>query len=130
MRSSPMPVSMEGRGSGVILPSAERSNCMKTRFQISTKRSPGSCGKLARAGLGTKVVMDFRARAARAGLAHLPEVVLFVQAEDAALRNAGDFLPQPLGVVILAKDGDVELVLGNREFLGEQLPGEGDGFSS
>ena len=33
-----------GRGSGVSLPPASRSNCMKTRFQISTKRSPASSG--------------------------------------------------------------------------------------
>jgi hypothetical protein len=30
---------MEGLGSGVRLPSAPRSNCMKTRFQISSQRS-------------------------------------------------------------------------------------------
>ena len=36
MRSRPMPVSTEGFGSGVSLPSAERSYCMNTRFQIST----------------------------------------------------------------------------------------------
>ena len=30
---------MEGLGSGVSLPSALRSNCMKTRFQISSQRS-------------------------------------------------------------------------------------------
>jgi hypothetical protein len=35
MRSSPMPVSTLGRGSGSMLPSACRSNCMKTLFQIS-----------------------------------------------------------------------------------------------
>ena len=36
IRSSPIPVSTEGAGSGVSSPSAERSNCMKTRFQTST----------------------------------------------------------------------------------------------
>jgi len=30
-----MPVSTEGFGNFVIVPSALRSNCMKTRFQIS-----------------------------------------------------------------------------------------------
>ena len=70
-------------------------------------------GKLACAGFGAEVVIDFRARTARAGIAHLPEVVVFIQAKDARLRNARDLLPQTLGIVILAKDGDVELVLGN-----------------
>jgi len=34
-RSSPAPVSMLGRGSGVNVPAALRSNCMKTKFQSS-----------------------------------------------------------------------------------------------
>ena len=36
MRSSPMPVSIEGLGSGDRCPFSSRSNCMNTRFQIST----------------------------------------------------------------------------------------------
>jgi hypothetical protein len=36
-------------------------------------------------------------------------------------------LPQVLGVVIFAKDADVELVFGDGEIAREQLPGEGDG---
>src|SRR5215217_7407048 len=43
-RSRPMPVSMEGLGRRVIMPLDERSNCMNTRFQISTKRPPPSRG--------------------------------------------------------------------------------------
>ncbi len=39
MRSSPMPVSMEGLGSAVRVPSAAWSYCMNTRFQISRYRS-------------------------------------------------------------------------------------------
>ena len=44
MRSSPMPVSIEGLGSGVRRPEASRSNCMKTRFQISSHRSHSHAG--------------------------------------------------------------------------------------
>ena len=40
MRSRPAPVSIDGRGSGVRVPSGAWSNCMKTRFQNSMKRSP------------------------------------------------------------------------------------------
>ena len=72
--------------------------------------------------------MNLRTGAAGTGLAHLPEVVLFVQAEDAVLGYAGDLLPQLLGVVVFAEHGDVEAVLGQAVFLGDQLPGEGDGF--
>ncbi len=39
MRSSPMPVSMLGRGRGTMLPFSSRSYCMNTRFQISRNRS-------------------------------------------------------------------------------------------
>ncbi len=127
-----MPVSIDGRGSGVSLPQASRSNCMKTRFQISTKRPPassGNCFVLAArlGGFGTQIVMDLRARPARAGLAHLPEIVLFVEAEDAALGNAGHLLPELFGFVVFAEDGDVELVFGQAVILGDQVPGELDG---
>ena len=44
MRSSPMPVSMDGRGSGVMAPLASRFHCMKTRFQISSQRSHSHAG--------------------------------------------------------------------------------------
>jgi hypothetical protein len=44
IRSSPIPVSIEGLGSGVSRPSALRSNCMKTRFQISSQRSHSHAG--------------------------------------------------------------------------------------
>ena len=73
--------------------------------------------------------MDLGAGTARAGLAHLPEVVLLVEAEDAVLRNAGDLLPQLLGLVVLAENGDVQLVLGQAVFLGDEVPGELDGFA-
>ena len=42
MRSRPMPVSIEGRGSGTRVPGATWSYCMKTRFQNSRNRSPSS----------------------------------------------------------------------------------------
>ena len=124
---------MEGRGSGRQFAGASRSNCMKTRFQISTNRPPRIVGKLlvlaARlGGFRTQIVVDFRARPAGAGVAHLPEIVLLVEAEDAALGHAGHLLPELLGVVVLAEDGDVELVFGQAVVLGDQVPGELDGF--
>jgi hypothetical protein len=39
MRSSPIPVSMDGAGSGLSTPSALRSNSMNTLFQISISGS-------------------------------------------------------------------------------------------
>ena len=40
MRSRPAPVSIDGLGSGVRVPSGAWLNCMKTRFQNSMNRSP------------------------------------------------------------------------------------------
>ena len=117
-----MPVSIDGRGSGVSVPCASRSYCMNTRFQISTKRSPGSSGKLPRARLRPEIVVDLRARPARPGLAHLPEVVFFVQPENAILRNARHLLPQLFRVIVFAKNRDVELVFRQSVILGDQLP--------
>ena len=132
MRSSPMPVSIDGRGRGVIAPDASRLNCMKTRFQISTKRPPPSSRELfvlaaGLGGFGAEIVVDFRAGSAGAGVAHLPEVVLFAEAEDAVLGDARDLLPEALGFVVFAEDGDVELVFGEAEILGDEVPGELDG---
>ena len=75
------------------------------------------------------VEMDFRARSAGAGVAHLPEVVLLIKAENAGLRNASHFLPQVLGVVVFTEDREVELVFGQAELDREQLPSEGDGVA-
>ncbi len=64
-------------------------------------------------GLGTEIVINFRTRAARTRVAHLPEVVGLVETEDAVFGEARDLLPEgaPLGFVVLAENGDVELVL-------------------
>ena len=61
--------------------------------------------------LHAHVVMNFRARAAGTGVAHLPEVVFFIQPENAALGNTGDVLPEFLSLIVLAKNRDVEAYL-------------------
>ena len=55
--------------------------------------------------LGAAVVVDLRARPARARLAHLPEVVL-VEALDALHRHADLLVPDRLGLVVGDVDGD------------------------
>ena len=82
-------------------------------------------------GFDAHVVENFGTRAAGAGFAHLPEIVLEPVLEDAILRNAG-FDPELLGFVVARnavcafEDRDVEAVFGNAEPLraGDQLPGE------
>ena len=63
-------------------------------------------------GFRAEIVVDFRAGSARAGVAHLPEVVFLVEAEDAVFRDARDLLPEALGFVVFAENGDVELSFG------------------
>ena len=89
----------------------------------------GVIGETSLPRLGAEIVMDFRARAAGAGVAHLPEVIFFVETEDAFLGYARDFLPQLFGFVVFAKNGDVEFVFIETVVLGDQLPGEGDGVA-
>ena len=72
--------------------------------------------------------MNFGARTARAGVAHLPEIILLVEAEDAFLGHARDLLPKPLGIVIVAENGDVKAILGHAVVFGDQVPGELDGL--
>jgi hypothetical protein len=73
--------------------------------------------------------VQFRTRSARAGFAQLPEIIFFIEPEDAALGDAGDFLPQLFSVVIFAKNGDVEAVFGQAVFLRDQLSREVDGVA-
>ena len=70
---------------------------------------------------------DFRTRAARAGIAHRPEIVRGRDADDAAVGNPGDLLPQGVGFVVLGIDRDGELVLGQAQLAGDQRPGPFDG---
>ena len=47
------------------------------------------------------VVEDLRARAARAGVAHRPEIVGGGDADDLLVGQAGDLLPQADGLVVV-----------------------------
>ena len=72
------------------------------------------------------VVEDFRARAARASIAHLPEIVGGADADDPVVGQAGDLLPQPVRLLVLGIDGDQQLFLGQAVFPGDQVPGQLD----
>jgi hypothetical protein len=104
---------------------------MNTLFQISMKRSPSSSASPGAApDVLAVVVEDLGAGAAGAGVAHHPEVVggvagaLVVADADHALGRHADFLgPDVVGLVVLGIHGDGELVLGQLEDAGEQLPG-------
>ncbi len=129
IRSSPMPVSIEGAGSGRSAPASSRSNSMKTRFQSSRKRSlPASMRASGRPGsdVRAEVVVELRARPAGARVAHGPEIVLLPEAEDPAGRDPDVVGPDPVGLVVLRVDRRVEPVRRQAENAGDELPGEAD----
>ncbi len=73
------------------------------------------------------VVEDFRAGAARAAVAHGPEVVGRGDADDLVVREAGDLLPDVEGFVVGVIDGDQQAAGIKAEFLGQQVPRALDG---
>ena len=131
MRSRPTPVSMFLAGSGVSVPSAARSYCMKTRFQYSRKRSPPPPGRPSGPNDGAAVEVELGARAARAGRAGLPEVLGLAEALDPLARHA-DLHPaldasSSAGHALHAlEDRDPDLLGVEAEDLGRELPAEAD----
>ena len=81
--------------------------------------------------LGTAVVVDLRARAARARHAHVPVVVGQAAALDPALGHADDVVPELGGLVVVVQHGDPQPALREAEPAvrlrpGQQLPGKRD----
>jgi hypothetical protein len=74
----------------------------------------------------TLVEVHLRARAARTGLPHRPEVVLLAQAQDALVAEARHLLPQPEGLVVVGEDGRAQTLALEAELPGQQLPRVGD----
>ena len=78
--------------------------------------------------------MNLRTRAAGAGVAHRPEVVLRAHVNDALAREPGDLLPQAFRfrvraeLALAAKHGDHEPLFGNVEHLGQHVPRVDDRF--
>ena len=72
------------------------------------------------------IVEDFRTGAARAGLAHAPEIVVRRDADDLVVGESRDLLPQLRGRLVVVIDGHEQTALVEREVLGDQAPGELD----
>ncbi len=73
------------------------------------------------------VVENLRARPARTGVAHGPEIVGTGDADDRGFGDAGDLAPQSRRLVVVFIDGDHEALLVEGEVAGEQPPSEQDG---
>ena len=112
MRSSPAPVSIDGFGSGVR--GAVGRLVVLHEDEVPELHEPIAGGVAERAAvgpeLGPAVDVDLGARAARAGVAHLPEVVLVAEPLDAVQRHADQLVPDRLGLVVGLVDGDPQAV--------------------
>ena len=75
---------------------------------------------------GAVVVEDLRARAARAGVAHRPEVVAMVH--HALRPNADLVAPQAAAFIVGGVHGDPKTLLGQLEFVGHERPSPSDGL--
>src|SRR5262249_16894338 len=69
------------------------------------------------------IIEDFRARPARACIAHGPEIIAGGDADDLVVAEPCDLFPKRGGLVVIVIDSDAELILGEAEFLGDQGPG-------
>src|SRR6516164_6545573 len=76
----------------------------------------------------TQIVMDFRTGTARAGLSHLPEVVIFVETDDPVGCYARSIAPQLGCGIVFAEYRDPDLFDRQIELLRQQRPGVVDRF--
>ena len=76
------------------------------------------------------IIENLRARAARPGIAHAPEIIRSADADDPLVGQAGDFPPQLSRVVVIGIDGHQQLVRGQTKITGQQRPSvlDGDGL--
>ena len=86
--------------------------------------------------LRAAVVEDFRARTARAGVAHHPEVVRHVagalvvaDADDAFFGNVDFILPNVVGFVVFKVNGNPKAVFGQLINRRQEFPGPVNGFT-
>ena len=74
------------------------------------------------------VQMNLRAGPAGARIAHSPEVVFLPQAHDAVFGNADQIAPEIVGLVVIEVNRHPELVGGQTVAVGQEVPGELNGF--
>jgi hypothetical protein len=126
MRSSPMPVSIDGRGRST------RSSVVEL-LELHEDQVPDLDEPVAvlirRTGRPPQIwiaviVEDLGTGAARPGIAHRPEIVVGRDPDDLFVGQAGDLAPDRR-LVIGVIDRDQQLRLVDAEILGQQVPGKG-----
>ncbi len=78
--------------------------------------------------VGGEIDMNFRAGAARASLAHLPEVVLVAELQDVRRIDVGLAFPEFEALVVVLIDRGVQTLFGKLPDLGHQFPRPADRF--
>ncbi len=86
----------------------------------------GRAGRSAR-NMRPVIVENFRARSAGPELPHLPEIVGACDAQNPALGQARDFLPQVERLVVVDEHRHQQSIGGQPELPGDEVPGELDG---
>ena len=125
MRSSPMPVSIDGRGNGNAR--AGWAFLELHEHQVPDLDEPvaifvGRTGRPA-GDRWSMVVEDLRTRPARSGIAHPPEIVRAGDPDDPVIAETGHLAPDPHRLVVFRVYGHHQAVLGEGKILGDQLPG-------
>ncbi len=128
MRSRPAPVSILGRGrlvGGTVAVAVVLHEHQVPDLHEPLRPTEGRSPFVAVA--GSLVEEELRTRAAWAGIAHLPEVVV-AEALDPLRRDADDVAPDLFGLVVGLEHRDPHPVAVDAENLGDQFPGEGYGL--
>ena len=115
------------RGAGQVDPLAARQRLELHEHQIPDLDEAVAL-RVRRAGrtagnMGPMIVENLRARPARTGVAHRPEIVARRDADDPLVGQAGDPLPQVERLVVVVVDGDGQLLWRQAEFPREEIPG-------
>src|SRR5437867_1198514 len=96
-------------------------------LQISVAVAPDRASRLAAAQRCSLINQDLGTGAARTGVAHLPEVIFLPHPNDPSGRYTDHPFPEAIGLIVLAKHCDPELVLRQPDHACQKVPREPDG---
>ena len=128
MRSSPMPVSIDGLGRSTRSPGPRCSYCMNTRFQNSRKRSPSWSALPG----GPPATLSPWSRKISEHGPHGPvspadqKLSRRGDADDLVVGEARHLLPDAVGLLVVVVDGDEQALGIEAEVLGDELPRQRD----
>src|SRR5438132_4293335 len=96
-------------------------------LQIPVAVAPDRAGRLAAAQHCSLINQDLGTGAARTGVAHLPEIIFLPHPNDPTGRYTDHPFPEAMGLIVLAKHRDPELVLRQPDHACQKVPREPDG---